>query len=403
MSSQTEPGQRFAAAVMNYEKNNQLMQAIESHQAGRLTEALQAYQRVLTVDNNNYVALNNLSLLLDDSAALQMLRMAIELAPNYLDALINITSRLINKNNRHEALKYAQQAKEIAPQDARVTELLRRLETSGSCTAEVVQSWVPEYSVIIPTHRRNKLLDRALTSIKQQSTEKTHEIIVVSDCDDALTDAVCRNKLQPTDTYIRRSGTPGPSASRNLALQLARGRTVLFLDDDDAWHPNFLASLSICESLQKGQPVYFNCSVVKETRNSDGPQYLEESFLDTKENLNQFVFVKNQVHMSCFAFPRELLFELKFDPYMKAYEDWDFLLSIFERKMPIHVPILGSQIHEVDDESSDRRGSTVAAKDFNAVIDYLYVYRRHPVDITLREKRAAFLANAGLVLPPEVL
>jgi len=400
MNSQMESGQQFATAVMNHEKNNQLMQAIESHQAGRLTEAMQAYQRVLAVDNTNYVALNNLSLLLDDSAALQILKAALDLAPNYLDALINITSRLINQNNEYEALKYAKRAEKIAPKDARIAELMERL---GITTTEVVSTWTPEYSVIIPTHRRANLLARALSSIKQQRPAIRYEIIVVSDCEDELTDGVCKRLLESTDTYVRRSGPPGPSASRNLALKLVKGRTVLFLDDDDAWHPNLLASLNTCEPLQRGQSVYFNCSVVKESRKLGEAECLGENFFDTEGLLDEYVFVKNQVHMSCFAFPRTILLDLEFDTHMKAYEDWDFLLSIFERKMPVHVPIIGSQIHEVDDDSSDRRGNSLVAKDFNAVIDYLYVYHRHPVSKALQEKRANLLANVGLELLPDQL
>jgi len=404
MNSIIDSGQLFAKAVTNYENDNNLELAIEYHQAGRLKEAMQTYQRVLASDANNCVALNNLSLLFDDNTALQILKLTLDVDPDYLDALINMCSRLMNKNNPTEALIYARRAEKISLDDARVKQLL--IDLGAPLIPSVYESphtKQPEYSVIIPTHRRDKLLARALSSIKQQSSEIQHEIIVVSDCDDALTDDVCRNLLQSTDTYIRRSGSPGPSASRNLALQLARGKIVLFLDDDDAWHPDFLASLNFCEPLQKGQPVYFNCTVVKESRKLSGPEFRNEKFFDTHNRLNENVFIKNQVHMSCFAFPRELLFDLIFDPHMKAYEDWDFLLSIFEKKMPIHIPVLGSIIHEVDDESSDRRGNSVAAKDLNAVIDYLYVYRRHPVDMTLREKRAAFLANAGLVLPPEVL
>ena len=400
MNSQMESGQQFATAVMNHEKENQLMQAIESHQAGRLAEAMQAYQRVLAVDNTNYVALNNLSLLLDDSAALQILKTALDLAPNYLDALINITFRLINQNNKYEALKYVKRAEKIAPNDARIAELMGRLDIT---TTEVVSTWTPEYSVIIPTHRRGKLLARALSSIKQQHTAIRYEIIVVSDCEDALTDEVCKQLLESTDTYVRRSGPPGPSASRNLALKLVKGKTVLFLDDDDAWHPNLLASLNTCEPLQRGQSVYFNCSVVKESRKLGEPTCLDENFFNTEGALDECVFVKNQVHMSCFAFPRIFLLDLEFDTHMKAYEDWDFLLSVFEKKMPVHVPIMGSQIHEVDDDSSDRRGNSLVAKDFNAVIDYLYVYHRHPVNKALQEKRADLLANVGLELLPDQL
>jgi len=96
---------------------------------------------------------------------------------------------------------------------------------------------------------------------------------------------------------------------------------------------------------------------------------------------------------------KSILKGIEFDPYMRAYEDWDFLLSVFDKKMPTHIPILSSRVYEVSDETTDRRGSTASAQDFNAVLDYLYVYRRHPIaDIEVKEKRSKLLTQAGLTL-----
>ena len=53
------------------EIEHQLTAAIENHQAGRLSEAAQNYQRVLDIDARNPVALNNYSLMLNDEAALE--------------------------------------------------------------------------------------------------------------------------------------------------------------------------------------------------------------------------------------------------------------------------------------------------------------------------------------------
>ena len=385
-----------------------LAQAIQHHQAGELEKAVQAYLRVLTADARNPVALNNFALFLADDAALELMRLALDVAPDYVDALINSGIRWLQKGDCDAAQGFALRAQHLAPTEPRVDALLRLVSEKKHAAAhelgkvgQVGSS--PLFSVIIPTHRRANLLSRALASIQQQTLSDRHEIIVVSDCADSATDAVCHQWLKPTDTYIRRSGSAGPSASRNLALQLAKGQYVLFLDDDDAWHPTLLASLQECAPLNKGLPVYFNCTVVKETRPPEGVKSLSETFLDTDGLLNKNVFIKNQVHMSCFATPRVLLQDLTFDHHMRAYEDWDFLLFLIERQMPVHVPILGSMVHEVDDATSDRRGSANSAQDFNAVLDYLYVYRRHQVDPDLQEKRAALLRSVGLSLDAHLL
>lgn len=263
---------------------------------------------------------------------------------------------------------------------------------------------LPFFSVIVPTHKRAILLRRALASIKSQICPVGCEVIVISDAADSATDAVCAELLGKTDMYLRRNGEAGPSASRNLGLSLVKGRYVLFLDDDDAWHPGCLAQLHAQPHVQLSMPVYFNCTVATERRLAQGPELISELELTLQQGLTAEVYVKNQVHMSCFAFPRQLLQGLEFDPFMRAYEDWDYLLSVFDRAMPVHVPLLGSRVFEVADETTDRRGSSQQATDFNAVLDYLYVYRRHPAPTPeLRQLRAALLGRAGLPIEPSFL
>lgn len=253
----------------------------------------------------------------------------------------------------------------------------------------------PAVTVIIPTHKRAHLLRRALVSVKQQ--QAAVEVIVVSDATDGDTDRACAELLSADDIYIRRNGPPGPSASRNLGLGLARGRYVLFLDDDDAWHAGFIPGLLAQPAVQQDLPVYANATVVTERRGPEGPQILEEGMLDLAGVLTDDIFVKNQVHMSCCAFPRTLLTGLAFDEFMRAYEDWDFMLAVIGRQRPVHVPVLGSRIFEVKDATTDRRGDSRQANDYNVVLDYLYVYRRQPAPTPeTATKRVALMSRLGV-------
>ena len=255
----------------------------------------------------------------------------------------------------------------------------------------------PFFSIIVPTHKRAGLLRRALHSIKSQQPPAPFEVIVVSDLIDPDTDTVCAELLSGSDTYVRRSGAPGPSASRNLGLSLAKGRYILFLDDDDAWHPGFLDQLHAHPLIREGHPVYFNCTVVIERRLPDGPEFLSEAETDFAGRLTDAVYVKNQLPNCCLALPRHLLQGIGFDPFMRAYEDWEFLLAVLNYAKPVHVPLTGVKIFQVQDETTDRRGSSQNATDFNAVLDYLYVYRRHPAPNPLvAQQRAELLASVGI-------
>ena len=72
--------------------------------------------------------------------------------------------------------------------------------------------------------------------------------------------------------------------------------------------------------------------------------------------------------------------------------------------MPVHMPIMCSDVYEVDDETTDRRGSTEAANNLHAVMDYLYVYRRHAApNPEILAKRKHMLDSTGLQLPEFLL
>lgn len=267
-----------------------------------------------------------------------------------------------------------------------------------------MQTAVPFLSIIIPTHKRPVLLERALTSIKSQPSPWRYEIIVVADQADPATDEVCQRLLGPDDMQIRRNGAPGPSASRNLGIDVSSGRYIMFLDDDDAWQPGLLASMESVQAIREGQFVYLDCLVVKESRAELPPTFVSELRVETAGRLNEMVYVQNQVHMSCFLFPRALIGATRFDPFMRAYEDWEFMLAICGKEMATHVALNGSIVYEVDDTSTDRRGSSNNATNAHAVMDYLYVYRRHPAPSeAVREQRGALMQRVGLALPGELL
>jgi glycosyltransferase involved in cell wall biosynthesis len=99
----------------------------------------------------------------------------------------------------------------------------------------------PLFSVIIPVHNRAHLIRRALNSVLAQSLDD-YEIIVV---DDGSTDdprAVVEAIGDPRIRLIRKENGGGGSA-RNVGIDAAGGRYVAFLDSDDEFLPNNLATL----------------------------------------------------------------------------------------------------------------------------------------------------------------
>lgn len=91
-----------------------------------------------------------------------------------------------------------------------------------------------DFSVIIPTFRRNGELREAIASVQRQR-DVTLEILVVDDSPEAAARVVAEGFDDPRITYLANPQPTGgfPSIVRNLAWPRASGTFVHFLDDDD--------------------------------------------------------------------------------------------------------------------------------------------------------------------------
>lgn len=101
-------------------------------------------------------------------------------------------------------------------------------------------------SVCILTTRRPELLDRCLASLAVQRNPPAFEVLVGADPDPGVFDRVSAHGL--TGAVLEVAADDGrllPSADkRNILITRARGRLLLFLDDDVQVDPELLADLA---------------------------------------------------------------------------------------------------------------------------------------------------------------
>jgi glycosyltransferase involved in cell wall biosynthesis len=99
---------------------------------------------------------------------------------------------------------------------------------------------LPLVSVIIPTYKRGDLIAKTIDSVTQQ-TYSNYELIIVDDASpDRTADWIAEN--YPQFSLIRLPKNLGNGAARNIGLKAAQGEFIAFLDHDDQWQPEYLAT-----------------------------------------------------------------------------------------------------------------------------------------------------------------
>lgn len=102
---------------------------------------------------------------------------------------------------------------------------------------------LPTVSVIIPTRDRPGLLLAAVQSVLEQRLPPA-ELLVVDDGASGAARRALHTLTVPAALPLRLLPGPGsgPAAARNVGLSAAAGDLIAFLDDDDLWLPDRLAS-----------------------------------------------------------------------------------------------------------------------------------------------------------------
>jgi glycosyltransferase involved in cell wall biosynthesis len=94
----------------------------------------------------------------------------------------------------------------------------------------------PQVTIVIPTHDRPHLAERAVRSALAQD-QAAVEVIVV---DDGSTPPYRPTVSDERLRVFRSDASKGGNAARNLGLAHARGEWITFLDDDDELHPRMV-------------------------------------------------------------------------------------------------------------------------------------------------------------------
>ncbi len=220
-------------------------------------------------------------------------------------------------------------------------------------------------SVIIPSYNRANYLPLAVDSILAQSYP-AFEIIIIDDGSTDNTLEVARSFGDKVQFHIQ--DHQGVAVARTHGLEVARGDVIAWLDADDLWEQEFLAStVTLLENDPKLDGVYTGITHIDEMGNllpqsnirTVPPSLLFSALLEEDFVLTPTVVVRKR----CFEVVGE------FDPQFRICEDYDMWLRLAKSFTLCGVPqpLVRVRVHS---------GNTV--RDTDALIHYrLLVVDKH--------------------------
>ena len=103
-----------------------------------------------------------------------------------------------------------------------------------------------DISIIMPTFQNAKYIGRAIKSVLSQ-TYKEFELIIIDNYSQDKTQQIVESFKDSRIIYQKFSNEGIISKSRNLGLNLSKGKYIAFLDSDDWWHKD---KLQVCMSYK---------------------------------------------------------------------------------------------------------------------------------------------------------
>ncbi|MBW2304800.1 MAG: glycosyltransferase [Deltaproteobacteria bacterium] len=97
------------------------------------------------------------------------------------------------------------------------------------------------FSIVIPTYRRRNSLRRALESLSCQTIDRhSFEVVVVNNSPEIGVTDIIEAYASLINITCLNEPKPGAHEARNAGSKVARGRYIVFIDDDCEAHPSLL-------------------------------------------------------------------------------------------------------------------------------------------------------------------
>ena len=232
---------------------------------------------------------------------------------------------------------------------------------------ETVREAVP-ITVVIRTKDRPAQLREAIESVR--SNDYAAETIVVNDAG------------RPVEidgaTVIDHTSSRGRSEAMNSGVRAAKTRFVAFLDDDDLYYAEHLATLANAVNSASSKVAWYTDAVSSFLR--PGPSGAYETYSRLRLFGDDFdreaLLVDNYIPVPTLLVERDTFLDVGgFDPAFDLFEDWDFLIRLSERGDFLRVPRVTCEIRHFQGGGSIVMAAPEGSDQFRAA--KLQVWKKH--------------------------
>lgn len=248
----------------------------------------------------------------------------------------------------------------------------------------------PLVSIITPTYNRADFIGQAIDSVLAQ-TYGHFELIIVDDGSEDETRELVET-YQDSRIIYRYQENQGQSIARNLALKIARGDFICFLDSDNFWFPDKLEkSLEVFREHPEVDIVYGDGVTINES----GQEISRENMRRYTGHIAAHMLKDNVVSMNTTMARRRCFDEMGgFSGKRRVADDYDLWLRFSARFYFFYLPEYLAYYRVMENQISSDKIRRFTTNE-SIIMDFL---KQYPAALTAREKReglgAFFLRKA---------
>ena len=185
-------------------------------------------------------------------------------------------------------------------------------------------------SIIIPAYNVEEYIETTIESICKNKLDRL-EIVVI---DDGSTDNTrhtveeCLERLNPPHYRIIGQDNKGVSAARNIGIDNAMGRYLIFCDGDDLCYPNLVESITVSTNPEKNLIVW-GFDITQNGNRTIGQGDYGVNTIPEKEVFKAFLMGKYRIRLGSFAIKKSFLAEnnIRFTEGCSLAEDIEFIFK----------------------------------------------------------------------------